>query len=123
MATVWTTMEKTPEGRYAESSYSTIKPEKPYRSFTVDDPEEFIAHMQRFNRIPKKALARDEYEKVCGEFGVNPAADKDLKIYGTTYTARKTNAYSMHTVPENRQHGIAYTIHGLRFRGLQTGKA
>ena len=93
MATVWTTMEKTAEGRFVESGYHTTEPDKWYRCFTVEDPQEFIAHMRRFNRIPKKPLNRTEYEKVCQEFGVSPAEDKDLKIYGTTLTTLGTRKY------------------------------
>ena len=119
MATVWTTMEKTTEGRFVESGYHTTEPEKWYRCFTVEDPQEFIEHMRRFNSIPKKPLSRTEYEKVCQDFDVSPAEDQDLKIYGTTLTTLGTSNYHYHTDPANRQSGIENTIHGLRYRELQ----
>ncbi|PLY00572.1 MAG: hypothetical protein C0622_08520 [Desulfuromonas sp.] len=120
MATVWTTMEKTPEGRFMESGYHLEEPANPYRRFTVDDPEEFIAHMRRFNSIPKTALPRDQYEKICDEFGVKPVSDSELDIFGTTFTTLGTSNYHFHTEPENRELGISNTIHGLRYRAIRT---
>ena len=119
MASVWTTMEKTETGRYLESGFHTTEPEKWYRCFTVDDPDEFTSHMQRFHSIPRNPLSQDEYEKLCSEFGVTPASEKDLDFFSTTLSALGTSNYSFHTDPEKRDHIIANTIHGLRYKGIR----
>ncbi len=119
MATVWTTMEKNADGRFVETGFHTTEPEKWYRCFTVDDPEEFIAHMVRFQSLPKKALGREDYETICSNMGVKPATDKDLEFYGTTYSTIGTSNYHLHTDPENRDAAIANALHGLRYRGIK----
>jgi len=119
MAQVWSTMEKTEAGRYVESGFHTTEPEKWYRCFTVDDPDEFTAHMLRFHSIPKAPLSRDEYEKICGEFGVTPASESDLEFFGTTFSSIGTNSYQFHTDPENRDLVVANTLHGLRYKEIK----
>ena len=118
MATVWTTMEKKADGRFAEAGYHTTEPEHWYRCFTVEDPEEFIIHLRRFNSIPRIPLSRDEYEKVCYEFGVTPATESDLDFYGTTYSTIGTKNYHLHTNPENREAAMANAIHNLRYKSI-----
>ncbi len=119
MATVWTTMEKNADGRFAETGFHMNEPEKWYRFFTVNDPEDFIAHMKRFHSLPKKALSRDAYEAVCQEVGVKPATDQDLEFYGTTYSTIGTSNYHLHTEPENREAAIANALHTLRYREIR----
>lgn len=119
MATVWTTMEKTGDGRYVESGFHRTEPEKWYRVFTVTDPEEFIAHMRRFQSIPRKALSREAYVELCREFGVAPASEDDLELYGTTLRSSSTTSYLNHTEPENREFAIADAIHKLRYRSIR----
>ncbi len=122
MPTVWTTMEKNAEGRFAETGFHTTEPEKWYRFFTVADPENFITHMKRFHSLPKKALNREDYESICEETGVKPATDEDLEFYGTTYSTIGTSNYHLHTEPENREAAIANALHTLRYREIRKNK-
>lgn len=116
MATVWTTMEKNAEGRFAETGYFTTEPEKWFRCFKVDDPEEFISHMHRFNSIPKTPLSREDYEKLCREFGVTVGTEEEVRYIGATTPGRKNS--SLHTDPEQRDLLIAEKIHILRYKGI-----
>ena len=118
MATVWTTMEKTENGRYVESGFHTTEPENWLRCINVDDPEDFIAHMLRFRSISSAPLSRDEYEEMCKEYGVAPLEEAALDFYGTTSSSMGTHNYRLHADPETRGLATANRIHELRYRAI-----
>lgn len=118
---VWVTMEPITEGEKigwsAPTGFHLTEPENWCCQYTVVDPEEFIAHMRRYSRLPKHALSREEYELLCSENGVELCNDDDLDNSGMEYGDFGMSHY--HTDPANRKTGIAYTIHQLRYRSLK----
>lgn len=118
MATVWTTMEKTENGRYAETGFHTSEPEQWFRCINVEDPEDFIAHMRSFRSIPTSPLTRDEYEGLCKQYGVSILEDSELNFYGVTSSSMGTNNYRLHTRPDTRGLATANRINELRYRAI-----
>lgn len=122
MAIVWTTMEKTENGRFVETGFHTTEPEKWFRCINVDDPEDFIAHMQSFRNIPLTPLSRGEYETLCKEYGVSPLEDSELGFYGITSSSMGTNNYRLHTRSDTRAIATANKINELRYRAIMLSK-
>jgi len=119
MATVWTTMEKTENGRYVESGFHTTEPANWIRCIIVNDPEEFIDHMRRFRSIPSNPLSRDAYEEMCKEFDVTPLEESALDFYGTSSSSLGTQNYRLHSDPETRGLATANRLHELRYRAIK----
>ena len=118
MATVWTTIEKSENGRFEETGFHTSEPEKWFRCINVDDPEEFISHMRSFRNLPLTPLSRCEYEELCKEFGFSPVDDSDLHVYGITSSSLGTNNYRMHSRPDTRRIAFVNRINELRYRAI-----
>lgn len=116
MKKVWSVMGKTEDNRYREIEFCTTEPEKWFRCFSVEDPEEFIAHMYRYQELTQKILSREDYEKICVELNVEPESDKSLKQCGITFGVF---AKGNHNTPESRQQSIASKLHEARYKGIK----
>ena len=121
MGNVWVTMEPITEGEkkgwFAPTGFHLTKPAKWHECYTVADPEAFIEHMIKYNNLPHHALNRAEYETTCAQNNVEPMEDGALDTYGMENGDFGMSHY--HTVRENRQTGIANTIHQLRYRAIR----
>lgn len=116
MEKVWSVMGKTEDNRYQEIEFCATEPEEWYRCFSVEDPEEFIAHMYRYQSLSQKKFSREDYEKMCAEFDVEPEGDEALKQCGITFGVF---AKGNHSTPESRQLSIASKIHEARYKGIK----
>lgn len=122
MPTVWVTMEPCDDkpGWYAPTGFHLTEPSKWCYSYEVNDPEEFIKHMRRYHNAQGAGLSRQDYEALCAEFKIVPLSDDKLDTYEMHYGDFGMSHY--HTKPENREIGIAQTIHQRRYCALKAGQ-
>lgn len=118
MTAVWTTIEKNENGRYVECGFHTTEPKNWLRCIMVNDPEEFIEHMNRFRSIPSTPLSREEYEETCKKYGTTPLEESELGFYGTTSSSMGTNNYRLHSNPSTRALATTNRINELRYRAI-----
>lgn len=119
--TVYVTMEpsKDKPGFYSPTGFHLEEPTNWVYAYRVCDPNDFIKHMQVYASIPKRKLNRDEYEKICEKFNIPSMTNEELLTHSDSLEFGDFGMDHYHIDPQNRNFGIANTIHQNRYLALK----
>ena len=112
---IWTRMEKAEDGH--ELKFYKVRPLKWDDEYIVPDPDEFIAHMEKFFNIPFRPLPRREYENLCAINDVSPLTDHEIANSCAIGSSDLTLAY-YHVIPQNRALAVQGKLHRMRLSGI-----